>query len=210
MLRRFLQRRPIYLVLILAITVLAALIGGAVYAASQAPTPDTIEGPPFLISSAHLDNTSTYKTMSPTRITKSGDSVSFTIRVHNDDSEPATGGKVSDPLPAGVIYKPGTLFINNINQNAGALPNPIDLPTIGVFGSATVLLQMTIGPDVPAGKLTNEVTISADGVDEFTRSVSTTVVKDVHLDNTSTRKTVSASQVITRGLQISYIVYVLQ
>ena len=119
-----------------------------------------------------LDNTKTETKASTQSPVRRGDTIQYTISVNNDGTAAAGMVTVTNTIPEGTSYVPGTLLINTKNQYGSWLPVPIKVPDILVGKTATIAFKVKVHDNTTARTLTNEAKIVADGLAPFSRSVS--------------------------------------
>ena len=98
----------------------------------------------------------------------SGDTITYTVRVRNAESDPQTGVTVTDVLPPGVGYVDGsvTADLDGAAVAAGAPPGLISGLTIPADGVLTITFDVTVDAPIAAG--TTEFLNTAEAYsDEF-------------------------------------------
>jgi len=103
---------------------------------------------------------------------KAGETLTYSIQVHNQGPEALSHVQLSNLLPAGLSYRPDTLtassgsavFTNGVIQWTGALAEQ---------STATITYQTSANPDAPLGKLVNSAHITAGAASKMVSATTT-------------------------------------
>jgi len=82
---------------------------------------------------------------------KPGDTITYTITLTNSGSSPATAVTVTDPIPANLTYKPGTILVNVNGAGFVAKTDAADADGVK-YDSGTKSIIANGGLSVPAGQ----------------------------------------------------------
>ncbi len=114
------------------------------------------------------------KAVSPGGAVSVGQTLTYTISVPNNGLANTTGTRLTDPIPTGTSYLPGTTFLNGVAVAdapgpampfaAGATINSAGSPAgqINAGSAATIQFQVSVNPAAPT-TLTNTASVDPDG-----------------------------------------------
>ena len=142
------------------------------------------------------------KVGSPKPVT-AGDNLTYTLEATNHGPSVASSVTVSDPLPAGTTFVSATPTAGTCSESAGTVS--CSLGNMAVAGTATIVITVTVGANVPAGPLTNTATASSPTLDPTTPNTATdetdvVTEADLVLTKTATPATVFAGNQVTYTL----------
>ena len=149
---------------------------------------------------AVLDSKATEISVSPSATAVPGQTLRYTISVHNSGTATATEVRIRNPIPQGITYRFGTLN----TRDADVLPAVIEVPDIPAKTTAKVIFELVIDVDEPPLRVTNTAHISASGIKEFSRSSSNSVSVNPVLDSKNTFKSVKSQSTVERGSTIEH------
>ncbi|MBD8497571.1 DUF11 domain-containing protein [Paenibacillus arenosi] len=131
------------------------------------------------------------------------DVVTYTITVTNNGIETVSNAVVFDPIPAGSVFIPGSVTVNNVSVPDGQPNSGIDLHTIAPGQTETVRFQVRVVslPNPPA--LSNQATVSFTSGTFTGTSVSNMVTVAVIQAIITVTKTISQSEA-TVGDTVTY------
>jgi uncharacterized repeat protein (TIGR01451 family) len=91
-----------------------------------------------------------------------GDRVVFTLAFGNNGSTALGATNVTDTLPPGLFYAPGTARVDGMHAEPAQNGNVLTWPFASLSGSHTITYATVVAPSIEAGvTLTNHVTIAA-------------------------------------------------
>ncbi|MEO1175376.1 MAG: DUF11 domain-containing protein, partial [Myxococcota bacterium] len=136
-----------------------------------------------------FNSSATKKSVSPTQAA-AGQSLFYTLDVVNDGSDTATGVVLTDPIPTGTSYVPGTTRVDGspVADVGGqsALQSGLRLGSIpyAALGdnSRQVTFQVRIDASACGDRVSNVASIAANEIDAVTLGPVTTEVDDVSID----------------------------
>src|SRR5262245_62008480 len=143
---------------------------GFISCANQPVTPGEIVTLPATTGIARIEAT---KAVAPTSL-ETGQPAIFTVTITNTGTARATGVTLTDPIPPGLTYVPGTTRLNTepvLDGAGGTMPFATERPVNGLgLGagqidpgqSAVVSFQVAAAPNTQ-GTVTNTATIDPDG-----------------------------------------------
>ncbi|MDQ6613176.1 MAG: SBBP repeat-containing protein [Actinomycetota bacterium] len=153
----------------------------------------------FVTQFLFRDLVSITKTAS-TALVSAGQSVAYTLIVHNDGSVgPASGVTVTDPLPTGVTFVSATSSQGSCTQSGGTVT--CALGALGAKSDTTVTI--TVNAPNASAKLVNTATVAASETDPDPADNTATAVVYVNAADMSLTKTASANPV-TAGKNLTY------
>jgi uncharacterized repeat protein (TIGR01451 family) len=134
------------------------------------PESGFIETNPNTITAVRIKPT---KSVSPTGAVGVGQQLTYTIGIPNSGLAASSGTTLTDLIPTGTTYVPGSTTLNGIAVPdisgvmpfvAGAQVNAVGKPpgVIGIAETATVTFKVTVNPSPPA-VITNTATVDPDG-----------------------------------------------
>ncbi|MCP2015509.1 putative repeat protein (TIGR01451 family) [Deinococcus sp. HSC-46F16] len=150
------------------------------------------------------------KTVSPTTSVRPGDSLTYTVKVTNTGSAPATTVRLADPIPANTTYRVGSTTLNGTAQPdvSGAMPYATAAAVrstrsgaayvypgaaLAAGSTATVSFGVTVNTPMPVGVYTvsNTATLTYDPYGSSSTQQSPTVVTNILVSpNVTLTKTV--------------------
>lgn len=135
-----------------------------------------------------------------------GNSVTYTLTVHNNGETAAPGVVVTDLLPAGVTYLSGSSSQGIVSQSNGTVT--VNLGTLAVGATATITLNVSL-PTTANTALTNSASVSSAIADSNnannTDTEMTTVIPltDLVVTNIETTDPVIAGNTLTYNLTVT-------
>ncbi|MCC2454580.1 DUF11 domain-containing protein [Bacillus cereus] len=124
---------------------------------TEPPITTTTTTPPAVVT-VQIANPDPIKTVDKA-IAQVGDTLTYTITLNNIGNIPANDINITDALPAGTAFVPGSIVINGVPQ-PGATPNNILIGTLNPDEIAVVTFQVTVLAIPPGGVVRNTVTIT--------------------------------------------------
>ncbi|MEM6531456.1 MAG: hypothetical protein AAF654_02470 [Myxococcota bacterium] len=160
-----------------------------------------------------FNSSATKKTVSPTAAS-AGQSLFYTLDVVNDGSETATSVVLTDPLPAGTSYVPGTTRVDGSPvadvSGQSALQAGLSLGSIPYAAvgdnSRQVTFQVRIDPTACGDTVTNVASIDANEIDAVTIGPVTTSVDDVSIDTPTLSVSTVGGATAGPGTFLNYVV----
>ena len=138
---------------------------------------------------------------------KLGEVVTYTIAIREHAAPPTTTLYVSDHVPAGLLYVPGSLAATTGLVTDTAAPDLRWSGSLSPTGAATVTYAVTVSTWEP-GQITNRAIVSATGFETATASEVITILHPMGLPRLdSSSKTVSAARA-DYGERVTYTVEV--
>ena len=112
----------------------------------------------------------------------SGDTVTYTIQVHNGDPTPQTGVVVTDSLPPGVTYAGGSVAadVDGTPVASGAPPALVSGVTLPVDGMLTITFDVTVDSPI-AGGITGFTNTAETQSDQYPTPTEASVTDPVSL-----------------------------
>ncbi|PNQ84997.1 DUF7507 domain-containing protein [Paenibacillus polymyxa] len=89
-----------------------------------------------------------------------GDTITYTVVATNNGISPVVNAVVSDPLPPGTSFVPGSVTVNSTSVPAASPISGIPVGTIAVGGSAAVTFQVSVASLPQPPQITNQATVS--------------------------------------------------
>ncbi|AET57661.1 Autotransporter adhesin [Paenibacillus terrae HPL-003] len=89
-----------------------------------------------------------------------GETVQFTITATNNGIENVTNVVVTDPLPTGVTFVPGSVTVNGTASSTATPVNGIPIGTLAPSASVTVVFQAVINSLPSPAQINNRATVS--------------------------------------------------
>ncbi len=95
-----------------------------------------------------------------TTTTTVGDTIPYTVVVTNNGIVAITNAVVTDPVPAGTSFVPGTVFVNGVLVPAAFPPAGIPIGTIAPGASTTVTFSLLVNSLPSPAAVTNQASVS--------------------------------------------------
>ncbi|KAF6617372.1 DUF11 domain-containing protein, partial [Paenibacillus sp. EKM208P] len=89
-----------------------------------------------------------------------GDTITYTVIATNNGISQVVNAVVSDPLPSGTSFVPGSVTVNGTSVPAASPSSGIPVGTIAVGGSAAVTFQVSVVSLPQPPQITNQATVS--------------------------------------------------
>ncbi len=143
----------------------------------------------------------TIEKASPSGFVNAGDTIEYTITVANEGDLDANNAVISDTLPSGLTFVPGSLALNGVAQADPTLPTLISGLNIAASDQYTVTFEAQTDADLPGGELiTNVAGISSDEVTEEVTDedfVEIEAVPEIDVSKTASSSKVEIGEPIT-------------